>query len=225
MAAPRYLSRETILHAALRLVDEEGLDALTMRRLGNALGVEAMSLYYHMSNKDEILGGVLELLFRRLELPTAEEGQAWSVVAKDIVQAFRRLLLAHPNVVPLFATRSITSPEAIRTVELSLRTLRRAGFDDGMVVDGHRLLMSFALGYVMSEVSLFSQTSIDPNSWGTAAYALHALPVDEVPNLAKLAPLALGAKTDEQFSTCLDLILLGLETRLSNGNSGATGQH
>lgn len=207
------LSRERIAEAALNLVDRSGLAALTMRRLGSELGVEGMSLYFYFSSKDEILDEVVDLLLRSIELPP-DEGHGWEDVARELFTNVRSHLLTHPNTVELFATRLAHSVEALAPIELSLRSLREAGFDKWGAIDGHRILMSFTLGYVVSEVSARTEPSSHPEGWGTAAYALRELPADQLPHLVELAPIALAGRSDEQFDACLSTLLAGLRERL-----------
>ena len=215
-ARRRALVRSEILTAALRLIDRDGLEGLNMRALGQELGVRGMSLYHHVSGKDVILDGVVELIFKELELPSKPE--KWDRALKAGFVAFRRVLLAHPAAVPLFLARTVSSPEALALVERSLRTLREAGFDDVAAIDGHRVLMTFTTGYAMSEVSLLGEP-VDPNAWGTAAYGLRDLPGESVPHLAAVASKALARRPDDQFESCLDTIIAGLAARL-DGHGG-----
>lgn len=195
------------------MIDRDGLNALTMKRLGSELGVEAMSLYFHVAKKEEILDEVVDLLFKEVQLPE-HEGRDWYEVARELFSNVRRHLVAHPNTVSLFATRPAHSGDALAPIEQSLRTLRQAGFDECAAIDGHRMLMSFTVGYVVSEVHARSDSATHPEDWGTAAYALQALPTDQVPNLAELAPIALSMHSDDQFDRCLGCILTALRLRL-----------
>src|ERR671913_1313899 len=97
------LSRQRILEAAVRFVDREGLEALSMRKLGSELGVEAMSLYNHVPNKDALLDGMVEVLLGELEVPA--ESQSWEERIRQGYGAFRRLAHRHPNVFPLLVNR------------------------------------------------------------------------------------------------------------------------
>lgn len=148
------LSRQRITEAALGVIDRDGLNALTMKRLGSELGVEAMSLYFHFSNKDEILDGVVHLLFRELELPkdAQQEGRDWAEVSRELFLNMRRHLLDHLNAVLLVANRPVHSISALAPTEMSLRNLRQAGFDEWEAIDGHRLLLSFTLGYLIFDL-------------------------------------------------------------------------
>ncbi len=206
------LSRQVIAEAALRLVDGEGLPSLTMRRLGSALQVEAMSLYSHFTTKEEILNEIADLLFQEVALP--EENMDWEQSARELFFGFRRVLLSHPNAVPLLVGRSPRSLAALAPIEASLRSLRRAGFDAATALDGHRALMSFTVGYLLQEVARLSESNVDPSSWGTGLYGLSDLSSQETPHLLELAPVALQREGDEQFATGLTLVLTGLKIRL-----------
>ena len=208
------LTRQRIAEAALRVIDRGGLNALTMKRLGSELGVEAMSLYFHFSNKDEILDEVVDLLFRTLSLPeeAKEEGHDWAEVARELFLNMRRHLLDHLNAVLLVADRPVHSICALAPTEMSLRNLREAGCAEWEAIDGHRLLLSFTLGYLISEASARNPTS-HPEDWGIASYAFQDLPVDQVPTLAKLAAVSLAGNADEQFDRCLRGILTALTFR------------
>lgn len=205
----RPLTRERIVLAALDLVDDEGLESLSMRRLGRALGVESMSLYSHVANKSEILDGIVDLLFRQVKVPVVRRDR-WIPFSKALFQAVRRVLLAHPRAISLLATRTASSPEALLPIDASLDALCRGGFDARSAVDGHRVLMSFTIGYAMSEVSLRSEPGVDPNAWGTAAYASRIPSPQHLQTLSALAPVALDRLCEEQFPACLDIILAGL---------------
>ncbi len=206
------LTRLRIAKAALRVIDSEGLDALTMKRLGSELGVAAMSLYSHFSNKDELLDEVVDLLFRELELPDGE-GREWTDVALGLFSSLRRHLLGHLDSVSLVASRRVWSVDALAPTEMSLQNLREAGFDEWEAIDGHRLLLSFTLGYVLSEASARRVPAIHPEDWGIASYAVHAVSADQAPTLAALAPIALAGHSDEQFDRCLRDILTALWCR------------
>jgi AcrR family transcriptional regulator len=207
------LTRQRIAEAALRVIDRDGLGALTMKRLGSELGVEAMSVYFHFSNKDEILDEVVDLLFRELPLPEEAGAERWAEVALELFSNLRRHLLDHLGAVSLIASRRAHSVDALAPTEMSLRNLRRAGFDEWEAIDGHRLLLSFTVGYLICEARAHDASTTHPEDWGTAAYALHPLPAEQAPTLAELAPIALAGHTDSQFDRCLRDILTALHLR------------
>src|SRR5512138_2007399 len=112
------LSRERVCKEALALVDEEGLEALSMRRLGARLGVEAMSLYHHVRDKADLLDALHAAVLGDLQPVAAPGGgEDWRVLLGGLARALRGALLRHPNVVVLFATRPVTAPEAMSTLE------------------------------------------------------------------------------------------------------------
>ncbi len=211
-ARPR-LSRPAIAEAALKLIDDGGMPALTMRRLGQALGVEAMSLYEYVANKDEILEDILGSLFNEVELPDQND-RPWEELACELFCAFRCMLLAHPHAVTLVASRAVQPLEALAPIEMSLGIFRRAGFGRQGAVDAHRVLQSFTIGYLLAETSVLNDPTAVPNSWGTAAYALRELPADTLPHLSELAQVAIDRVADEQFPALLMVIISGLRTEL-----------
>ena len=206
------LSRQLIAEAAVQLIDREGLVSLSMRKLGRELDVEAMSLYGYFSTKEDILNEVVDVLFREVVVPPDTDD--WERFAAKLFCAFRRVLLSHPNAVPLLGTRSPHSPAALAPIEAALRSLRRAGFDPSTALDGYRVLMSFTVGYLLQEVGRFRESNVDPGSWGTGFYALHELSADETPHLLELAPVALQRDANQQFEVGLTLVLAGLALRL-----------
>lgn len=206
------LTRERMARAALNLIDAEGLAALTMRRLGRELGVEAMSLYAYVASKEDILDDVVELLYVEIKLPGLLN-RDWDDVANELFSSLRRLLLAHPKAVPLVVTRTVRSLSALAPIELSLGNFRRAGFDREGAVDAHRILESFTLGYVMSEVGPPGTPSPERNLWGATADSVANLPVAKVPFLAELAPIAIRRDAHQQFASCLDVVLTGIKAR------------
>ena len=106
------LTREKVLATALRLIDEDGVEALSMRRLGKALGRDPMRLYRFAASKDELLDGVVELVLGELAMPNAGDG--WEDALRHTAHAFRGIALAHPHVVPLLVTRPLATPLALR---------------------------------------------------------------------------------------------------------------
>src|SRR5215208_484986 len=196
------LNRRRILEAAVRLVDREGLEALSMRKLGSELGVEAMSLYNHVPNKGALLDGMVEVLLGELEVPPEDEG--WERRLREAYQAFRRLAHDHPNVFPLLVVRPPDTVDGIWLVEEFLKTLREAGFDPQTALYAFRALSSYASGYAIAEIRGFA---MEPAGAGT-------LSEDDFPHIHELdAPLR-DVDHDAEFEFGLDLILAGLKERL-----------
>lgn len=143
------LSRDEILSAALALIDSEGADALSMRRLARELHVEAMSLYHHVPNKQALLDGVVELSLTSPAPARPPEGD-WRATVMEAVAGFRRALTAHPNVLPLMVGHPPTSDEASRTyVEAPLRFLLANGFAERDAAELFESLFALAFGHAM----------------------------------------------------------------------------
>ena len=196
------LSRRRILEAAVRFVDREGLEALSMRKLGSELRVEAMSLYNHVPNKGALLDGMVEVLLGELEVPPEDEG--WESRLRKAYRAVRRLAHEHPNVFPLLVVRPPDTMDGIWLVEEFLKTLRGAGFDPETALYAFRALSSYASGYAIAEIRGFA---MEPAGARLAA----TLSPDDFPHIHELdAPLR-EVDLDAEFEFGLDLILTGLQ--------------
>ena len=202
----RPLDRRTVLEAAVRYVDSEGLDALSMRKLGAELGVEAMSLYNHVPNKGALLDGMVEVLLSELEVPPESEG--WEGRVREAYGAFRRLAHHHPNVFPLLIVRPPDTMDGVWLVEEFLKTLREAGFDPETALYAFRALSSYASGYAMAEIRGFA---MEPAGGRLGA---STLPRDEFPYIHELDGRLGTVDHDAEFRFGLDLIIAGLKEKL-----------
>lgn len=200
------LSRQRILEAAIGYVDREGLEALSMRKLGAELGVEAMSLYNHVPNKDALLDGMVEVLLSRLGIPP--ENEDWELRVREAYREFRRLAHDHPNVFPLLIVRPPDTMDGVWLVEEFVKTLRGAGFDAETALHAFRALSSYVTGYAMAEIRGFA---MEPARTRPGAAAL---PVEKFPNIAALKPHLAAIDHDAEFEFGLDLILAGLREKL-----------
>lgn len=200
----RGLSREKVLRAAVSFVDREGLSSLTMRGLGAELGVEAMSLYNHVPNKDALLDGMVEVVLGELEVPSGEGD--WEEKIRAGYRRFRALAHEHPNIFPLLVSRPPKSPDGLWLFEAFLRTMKGAGFDSGTAFHAFRVLTNYVFGYAMAEIRGFA---LEPGE-GRAS----ALSTDDFPEIARLAPRLENVDHDAEFEFGLDLILSGLKERL-----------
>jgi AcrR family transcriptional regulator len=144
------LSRDAILDAAVRLVDEHGIGKLSMRKLGAELGVEAMTLYYYVPNKEALLNGIVDHVAASADL-TVRAGQDWTVVLRQVAVGLRSALLAHPGVLPLVSTRPVLSPSSLDAVEEVLRVLRAAGFPPRQGLDALNIIGTFTVGHTLAE--------------------------------------------------------------------------
>ncbi len=156
------LSRSEILHAAIELIDDEGLRALTMRKLGARLGVEAMALYHHVPSRDQLLDGIVEKVIDDLYDDPMVHGDApdgWQPYLQRLAHGVRRIALTHPEVFPLIATRPPSAPwikpplRSLRWMESFLSTLASCGFSDSDAATAYRSFSSFLLGHMLLEVS------------------------------------------------------------------------
>ena len=203
VAERRPLSRRRILEAAVRFVDREGLEALSMRKLGSELGVEAMSLYNHVPNKGALLDGMVEVLLDELEVSPEDEG--WERRVREAYRAFRRLAHEHPNVFPLLITRPPDTMDGVWLVEEFLKTLRGAGFEPETALYAFRTLSSYASGYAMAEIRGFA---MEPAGARLGAVTLSA---DDFPHIHELDASLREVDHDAEFEFGLDLILTGLK--------------
>lgn len=145
------LTRGRILAAALRLIDERGLDELTMRALGAELGVEAMSIYKHVPGKGAVLDGVVELLLDELDTG-GQEAADWDIRLTDLALRFRRLSRAHPAAFPLLRRRSLSAYIVGRAMtEQAMRTMVAGGFDRDDAISAMRTVLRFTLGFALSD--------------------------------------------------------------------------
>lgn len=177
-----------------------------MRKLGSELGVEAMSLYNHIPNKNALLDGMVEVLLRKLELPPADED--WETLLREAYCRFRRLAHVHPNVFPIFVVRPPDTMDGAWLVEIFLETMLDAGFDDETALYAFRALTSFTVGYVMSEIRGFA---MEPT--GDRAGALQ-LPPEDFPRITYLSSKLASIDRDTEFEFGLDLIFSGLRAKL-----------
>ena len=196
----RSLDRRLILNAAVELTDREGLEALSMRRLGRELGVEAMSLYNHVPNKEALLNGMVEVLLEELEVPLDAPGDSWEERLRKAFRSYLQLARAHPNVFPLFTMRPLNTVESLKLFEL----LREAGFDIVSALRAFRALSSYTIGYSLAEIRGFALES-DVSHPG-----IHGFSEEELFRVFKSPPPLEKADRDAEFEFGLDLILTGL---------------
>lgn len=211
------LSRERVLASALELVDREGLSALSMRRLGTELGVEAMALYRYASSKDALLDGLVEALYLSLEerLSAGPDKDAdWRAGLHRIARATYDVCLAHPQAVPLLATRLLAVPLArrpaavLRDHERVLALLREAGFEETTASAVFRAFTAWLLGYVTVEL----RPMVDNPDETDPAFrlGLHRLSPRELPTLRETAAALAERGGPEGLAAGLDALLDGL---------------
>lgn len=206
------LSRERVLRSAMSLADARGIDALTMRELGKALDVEAMSLYNHVANKDDILDGLVELVVSDIELPA--RGVDWKTAMRRRAISAHEVFQRHPWAGALIDSRTSAGPARLRYFDSILGCLRQAGFSMAQAVQAFSTLDSYIYGFGIQQLNL-EYESEEQRDMIVAAF-LQAVPADEYPNLFELVTehvLKNPQDTAADFAFGLDLILDGLERR------------
>ncbi len=209
--APRPpLSRERILRAALTLAVSGGIAALSMRKLGQELGVEAMSLYNHVANKDDILDGIVDLVFAEIDLPPP--GVEWQAAMRRRAISARDVLSRHPWAIPMMDSRRTPGPATLRHHDRVIGNLRQAGFSIAMAGHAFSVLDSYIYGFAQQQQALPFETAAEVAE--LAESFLRQFPADEFPHLAELTiqhVLRPGYDFADEFAFGLDLILDGLE--------------
>ena len=217
------LSRELVLAKALEVVDADGLEALTMRRLGQELGRDPMSLYRYAENRAALLDGVTELVLN--ELTIHPQDPDWKAQLRQIAHDLRRLALQHPNVVPLLVTRPLSTPlglrplGTLRPLEQILSLLTGAGFSPADALHVYRAYYGFLYGHILNELQEFV---VDPEeNEALLRLGLHRLPAKEFPRLRALAPALAEYDGSAELDQGVTILLSGLEAQLSlrMGNS------
>jgi AcrR family transcriptional regulator len=166
----RAYTREDICNAALELVDEEGLAALSMRRLGARLGIEAMSLYHHVRDKADLLDALHAAVLGKLE-PEGFGSDEWRPLLGGLARALRTALLRHPNVLPLFTHNAVRAPEALGVLARVSAAMAAVGFSEGDIDVAIHVVGMFTVGHVIFETS----NSDKPGREATFRFGLEAL--------------------------------------------------
>ncbi len=203
----RPLTKERVLAAAVALADDHGIEALSMRRLAKELGVEAMSLYNHVANKDEILDGIVDVITAEIELP---EGVDWKTAIRQSTISARDVYLRHPWGSSLAMARQSGGPARLRHGDWLLRKLREAGFSRDLVYHAFHILEAYILGFTTMHLSFPYRGE---ELAGMAESFLQQLPVDDYPDLVDHIRDHVEPREGHQggFEFGLDLILDSLD--------------
>ena len=204
----RPLSRERVLRAAIKLADEGGIEALSMRKLAKELGVEAMSLYNHVANKDEILDGIIDVVASEADLPP--DGVSWKTASRQSAISTRDVFLRHPWACSLSMSRQGAGGARLRRADWMLRTLREAGLSKDLTYHAYHIVESHILGFTIQQLNFpYSGEELA----GLAATFLEQLPGDEYPDFVEHVHQHLEPRGGDEggFEYGLDLILDGLE--------------
>ena len=225
---PAALTREQVLFAAMEIIDQDGVEALTMRRLGQALNRNPMGIYRHAADKDALLDGVVEHIFSELVVSREpgrdqESGQDvgdWEAALRRTAHAFRRIALAHPNAVPLLVTRSVTGPLALRPLgtlrplEELLEVFIGAGFDPHGALHAARLFTGFLYGHVLHELQEQVQNPDEIDD--LLRLGLQRLPLTQFPRLRSLATALATYDGAAELDEGLAIVLAGLRSQLDS---------
>jgi len=206
------LSRERVLRAAVAVADAGGISALTIRSLALELGVKPMSVYHHVAHKDEILDGIVDIVFSEIELPSIEGG--WLAQIRKRADSARQVLARHPWAIGLLETRTSPGPATLRHHDANIGVLRGAGFSVEMTAHAYALIDSYVYGFAMQEAALpFEHETVAE----VAAPMMELFTTGEYPHLVELTTefvLQPGYDFGNEFEFGLDLILDGLSRSL-----------
>jgi AcrR family transcriptional regulator len=202
-------NREQVLQAAVALADETGIESLSMRKLGQALGIEAMSLYNHVAGKEALLDGMIDLVFAEIELPTGED---WKKALRGRAISMREALARHRWAVGLMESRTNPGATTLRQHDAVIGCLLAAGFSMELTAHAFAAVDSYVYGFALQEKGLPFDT---PEQTAEMAQAMLAhFPVDEFPHLAAFTRehvMRPGYDFGAEFEFGLDLLLDGLE--------------
>ena len=203
------LSRDRVLRAAVTRADQDGISSLSMRKLGEALGVEAMSLYNHVASKSDLLDGMIDIVFSEIDLPSGDGD--WKAAMRRRAVSARQVLRRHPWAIGLMESRTSPGPATLRHHDAVLGCLRRAGFSVELTAHAYALLDSYIYGFALQEASL------PFGSGEEAAQVAHQISAQfasgQYPYLTEMATahvLRPGYDFGDEFGIGLDLILDGL---------------
>jgi AcrR family transcriptional regulator len=191
-------------------VDEQGLEALSMRRLGAELGVEAMSLYRYFPSKDALLDGLVARLWDEVQVPD-ESAPDWKAAVLGTARSLRQLAHSHPNVYPLLLGRTVLPEPTLRVFDALLGVMRRAGFGPDLVTYAMGTLVAYAAGYAMVELSCRLGRS--------DLIAECCVPADVASRFADATRALSECNPDAQFDFGLETVVDGLEARLRRGSA------
>ncbi|MEV5965734.1 TetR/AcrR family transcriptional regulator C-terminal domain-containing protein [Kribbella sp. NPDC051952] len=203
------LNRERVLRAAIALADRDGLEALTMRRLGQEVGVEAMSLYNHVKNKNDILDGIVDLVLGDIDVPPT--GTHWKVAMRRRSISAHEVLVAHPWAAVQIMSRFNIGPGMTRYLDATLGRLRESGFSVESALDAWHTLDSHLYGFTLQQLNLPFAADEAPR---VSSHVLGGLAMDEFPHVVEVITHVMQSGRVESFEYGLDLILDGLEASL-----------
>jgi len=211
------ISREAIVETAVRLLDAEGLDALSMRAIADELGTGAASLYWHVGSKDGLLDLVMDHVIGEQEVPDPEPGR-WPEQVRELARQQREICLRHTWIVEVSIGRIPMGPNALNFSERVLAILKSGGVPDTLAVQGYLLMISTVNGFMLDEVGDAqpgAPAGVPQEAADMASQYVASLPTDRFPNMVALAPEFARADPDERFELLLDIFVSGIVSRAS----------
>lgn len=212
-AARRQLTRDRVVRKALEVLNEEGFDGLTMRRLAERLGIKAASLYNHVSGKDELLALMADAICA--EIPDLDHSKPWREQGETMALQVRRVLMAHRDGARVLAATPPVGPHRIRLIEQGLRALAKAGLSPAKIADASFVMNSYVIGFVLDETlgsprdaSSARRMREEGRRW------FKSLPKEHYPTLVALADELVDSPPDRRFELGLRALLDGFELRL-----------
>jgi AcrR family transcriptional regulator len=205
------LSRERVLRAGVAFADQNGIASLSMRKLGESLGVEAMSLYNHVTNKDQLLDGMVDLVFAEIDLPPG--GVDWKAAMRERAESARQALRRHSWAITLMSTRTSPGPATLRHHDAVIGSFRAAGFSIVMTAHAFSALDSYIYGFALQEATL-PLGDTEQETVEVAQMMMTQVPAADYPHLTEFTTehiLQPGYDYGDEFAFGLDLILDGLE--------------
>jgi AcrR family transcriptional regulator len=213
------ISREAIVGTAVRLLDAEGLDALSMRGIADELGTGAASLYWHVGSKDGLLDLVMDQVIGEQRVPDPEPGR-WPEQLRELARQQREICLRHPWIVEVSIGRIPMGPNALNYSERVLAILKAGGVPDTLAVQGYLLMISTVNGFMLDEVGDAqpgAPSGVPQEAADMASQYVASLPTDRFPNMVALAPEFARADPDERFELLLDIFIGGIVRHVGTG--------
>lgn len=212
------ITRSVILQTALKIIDRDGVEALSMRRLSEAVERDTTVLYRHVTNKSAVLDGVAEIVLNQLSVDTTDRD--WANQLRVVAHRFRALALRHPNAVPLLVTRPLATPlgqrppGTLRPLEDVLNLLTSAGFTGDDALHIYRVLFAYLHGHVLDELQ--ERVERPEETDHVLQLGLHRLPITDFPQLRSLAPTLASYDGAAELDRGLDVVITGLTAALTH---------
>lgn len=204
------LTRETIIAAALEIVDKEGLKALSMRHLGTALEVDPMAVYYHIPNKAALLDGLVEAVMSEIDLTLDDPSRPAPERIRVAANIYRDVMMAHPNAVQVVAVRNLNTRESFRPVEFLLEIFVDSGFPPGMALAAVNIFALFVRGFVLFEAGQTLDEAAACQGCDTAELLKQILPEDEFPVMHEVMAKTKFNTPDDEFDLGVRALIKGM---------------